>query len=445
MKIEAVTTDKFGFKRKIRAFEVGEDVIGAQSIVIGGEPCTESFLGFGVALTGSSCYLLSRAEKATRERVLAETFGKGGLNLSLARVSVGASDYSPELYCYEDKEGNFSVEKDKEYVLPALKEALRVNRGLKFFCAPWSPPGRMKTGGAMCGGFMREKFLEEYAAYYCNFLAAYKKEGIDIFALTAQNEPETDQSGRMPACLFSPELEAKFVLILREKMKEYGLNPEIWLCDHNFSYIGRVLWQLREFPELQNAVNGAAFHYYGGGADLTDVLREKYPKLVWHFTEGGPRLYDNYDTDWCKWGVTICRALNHGAKSFTGWNLLLDETGAPNIGPFFCGGLLTLNSQSGELSYSGQYRALAHFSPAITRGAKVFPCKVRDFAAMETSAYPAAELACEATAVIDEKGAFHLFYANPTKNKKQIVFKRANKAFYFEAMPDSLTSFTVEG
>ncbi len=42
-------------------------------------------------------------------------------------------------------------------------------------------------------------------------------------------------------------------------------------------------------------------------------------------------------------------------------NLLLDEVGGPNIGPFFCGGLATLNSQTGELTYSGQYRAFSHF------------------------------------------------------------------------------------
>ena len=443
MKIRAVTTDKNGFKRKIGAFVVEEEIRGAQSVEIGREPSVESFLGFGVALTGSSCYLLNGAEKATRDKVLGDVFGKDGLNLSLARVSVGSSDYSAELYCYEDKNGNFSIDKDREYVLPTLKEALKANRDLKFFSAPWSPPGRMKTGGSMCGGFMREKYLEEFAGYYCKFLAAYKKEGIDIFALTAQNEPETEQLGKMPACLFSPELEAKFALILREKMRQYGLDAEIWLCDHCFLYVSRVLWQLKEFPGLENAVNGAAFHYYGGGADLTDALRKEYPKLAWHFTEGGPRLYENYDTDWCKWGVTICHALNHGAKSFTGWNLLLDETSAPNIGPFFCGGLITLNSQSGELSYSGQYRAFAHFAPAIARGNNVYPCEVRDSGAIDTCCYPASELACAATAAVGQNGALALFYVNPTKVKKQVTFDWRGNAVYFEALPDSLTTVTI--
>lgn len=444
MKIRAVTTDKYGFKREIGATEIFEEIYGAQRVEASDKPVTESFLGFGIALTGSSCSLLQKMDAAARAEVLSKAFGEKGLNLSLARISVGSSDYSPELYCCEDAEGNFTIDKDKEYVLPVLREALKTNENLKFFCAPWSPPGRMKTGGSMCGGFMREGFLEEYAAYYCDFLAAYRREGIDIFALTAQNEPETDQTGKMPACLFSPELEAKFIFLMRKNLRERGLNPEIWLCDHNFIYVKRVLWQLKEYPELLSAVNGAAFHYYAGGAEQTEAIRADYPQLGLHFTEGGPGLHNNYAADYCKWGATVCRALNHGFRSFTGWNLLLDESGAPNIGPYFCGGLITVDSVTGELSYSGQYRAFSHFAPVVTRGASVYPCKVYDSAVTGTASYQAAPIACDATAVKDKNGVFSLFFVNPAQEKKQIMLKHGKKTVYFEALPDSLTTLQIE-
>ena len=48
-------------------------------------------------------------------------------------------------------------------------------------------------------------------------LAAYEAEGIKIRAITPQNEPETDQGGRMPACYWSPETEAKFSIALKKK------------------------------------------------------------------------------------------------------------------------------------------------------------------------------------------------------------------------------------
>lgn len=59
-------------------------------------------------------------------------------------------------------------------------------------------------------------------------------------------------------------------------------------------------------------------------------------------------------------------------RSVTGWNLALDEHGKPNIGPFSCGGLVTINSQTKEISYSGQYWALAHYSRFIRRGGRRF-------------------------------------------------------------------------
>ena len=49
-----------------------------------------------------------------------------------------------------------------------------------------------------------------------------------------------------------------------------------------------------------------------------------------------------------------------------------DESGKPNIGPYPCGGILTINYRKQEIIRSGQYWALAHFSRAIRRGARRF-------------------------------------------------------------------------
>ena len=46
-----------------------------------------------------------------------------------------------------------------------------------------------------------------------------------------------------------------------------------------------------------------------------------------HYTEGGPRLTDHYDTDFCKWGLMAAKTLGAGYRSFTGWNLMLDVEG----------------------------------------------------------------------------------------------------------------------
>ena len=59
-------------------------------------------------------------------------------------------------------------------------------------------------------------------------------------------------------------------------------------------------------------------------------------------------------------------------QSITAWNLALDEHGKPNIGPFPCGGMVTVDSQSRAVTRSGQYWAFAHYSRVIRRGARRF-------------------------------------------------------------------------
>ncbi|MGH9758158.1 MAG: glycoside hydrolase family 30 beta sandwich domain-containing protein, partial [Candidatus Acidiferrales bacterium] len=70
------------------------------------------------------------------------------------------------------------------------------------------------------------------------------------------------------------------------------------------------------------------------------------------------------------WSADFTGILRNWCRSITAWNLALDERGRPNIGPFACGGLVTINSQSKEVTRSGQYWAFAHFSRLIRRGAR---------------------------------------------------------------------------
>ena len=443
MKIKAFSTDGYGFCRSRDVFTTGQLPSGSIGVEITDEKIHGGFQGFGVALTGSSCYLLSKMDEEKRRALLCDVYGKDGLGLSVARVSVASSDYSAELYSYEDEQGNFSVRKDEEYVLPVLRQVATTYPSVQFFASPWSPPGRMKTGGSICGGFMREGFIDEYADYIVNFVRAYEENGIHIRAITPQNEPETDQAGRMPACYWSPETEAKFAIALRKKADAQGLPFEIWLCDHHFSLWRRVLWQLDEFPELEKCVSAAAFHYYSGGVDLIENIRAKYPSLDFHFTEGGPRLYDNYATDHCKWAVAMSQALNHGLKSFTGWNLLLDETGGPNVGPFFCGGLITENSVSKELSYSGQYRAFKHFAPYVERGAEVLRVSVtgEDHGLWQ---YPKQKESVVACAVRNPGGSIVLELINlDVSEKRQTAISVKGETIYLELMPGSVNTVII--
>ena len=93
--------------------------------IVRGKAIGNDFLGFGVAITGSSCYNLFNMEKKERRAVLENLYGKDGLNFRVGRISVASSDYSPELYSYDDENGDvelkhFSIARDTAYIIPVL-------------------------------------------------------------------------------------------------------------------------------------------------------------------------------------------------------------------------------------------------------------------------------------------------------------------------------------
>ena len=119
-------------------------------------------------------------------------------------------------------------------------------------------------------------------------------------------------------------------------------------------------------------MDGVAWHAYSGTPDAMTRVHEAFPMKNTYWTEGGPSYRSTeYATEWVKWSHTFAGILRNWAQCIVGWNLVLDEEGRPNIGPAFCGGVVTLNSQTHEVTRSGQYWAFAHYSKFVQRGARV--------------------------------------------------------------------------
>ncbi len=447
MKAKQILTDKNHYMTELEVFPALM-VSRANTINIANE-ATENFKGFGVAITGSSCYNLSIMEKNERKELLNKIYSDNGIGLSVGRLNIGSSDYSAEVYSYDDEPfdvelKHFSIDRDKKYIIPMIKEILKIKPDLFLFASPWSPPGWMKTGGNMCGGYMREEFVECYADYIIKFLKAYDENGIKISAITPQNEPNTHQNGYMPACIWHPEIEAKFIKTLRKRLDEEKLDVKIWMYDHNFSDADRVLWQLDNCEGVKEACDGVAFHYYHGTIEETKKIKRAYLEKELHFTEAGPRLHDNYDTDWCKWGIMISKAIKCSYSSFTGWNLMLNEMGGPNVGPFLCGGLVTRNTNGGELSYSGQYKAFEHIVKYINENSKIYPISVGEEYDLPMVSYPKVNMYIEGFAIDNNDGKTILVLVNPNTEKRQVQAYINNTWWYIELLPESISTIIIE-
>jgi glucosylceramidase len=344
----------------------------------------QEMLGFGAAFTDAACYTFNRLDPSAREVLFHELFHPSEMGLNVCRTCIGASDYSTEVFSYDEGEPDpdmkrFSIAHDQPYVLPMMREARKQNADLFLFSSPWSPPGWMKAGGSMLGGSMRQHYFAPYALYFVKFLQAYASAGVPIQAVTVQNETDTDQDGRMPACSWPQEYEMGFVKNhLGPALEKNGLSTKIWILDHNYNLWGRAVAELDD-PGVRKYCNSVAFHGYVGSPDQMSKFHESHPDANVYWTEGGPDYTaPDYATDWANWGQTFAQAIRNWCQSVTGWNLSLDEKGRPNIGPFTCGGMVTIHSQTKEITRSGQYWAFAHFSRNVHRGAKRIEsaCKV---------------------------------------------------------------------
>ncbi len=349
---------------------------GEDSIMIDSRLTFQEALGFGAALTDSACYMLDQLEPDARRRLFQQLFGPAELGLSVCRIAMGSSDYATEMYSYDEGEPDpelrrFSIDRDRKYVIPMLKLARAVNPDLFLFASPWSPPGWMKANGSMLGGSMRKRNFAVYARYFVKFIEAYGEAGVPVNAVSVQNEVDTDQDGRMPACLWGQEYEMGFVAEhLGPQFEAAKIPTKIWILDHNYDLWGRAICELDD-PRVNRYVDGVAWHGYAGKPVAMTRVHEAHPEKHMHWTEGGPDVRDpHYRTDWTRWSATFTGVLRNWARSIIGWNLALDETGKPNIGPFSCGGLITIDSKTKEITQSGQYWAFAHYSSVIRRGAR---------------------------------------------------------------------------
>lgn len=379
----------------------------ADAVVIDPAGTCQEVLGFGAALTEASAYMIDQLAPATREQFLRELFSPSELGIGTTRICIGSSDYATTMYSYDEGDPDpelkrFSIDHDRAYVIPQLLRGRTYNPDLFILASPWSPPGWMKNGGTMLGGNLKPANFAVYARYLVKFLEAYQAAGVKIDAITSQNEVDTDQAGKMPACAWAQEHEVAFVRDhLGPAIAAAGLDTKIWLLDHNFNLWGRV-YNTLEDPEVFKYVDGVAWHPYVGSVTAMSRIHDAYPAKHQYVTEGAfgamadlkgpirfaatpgpmtqgaagqdanrPRRIPDPNAAIATGGLGGANALRNWARCVINWNVVLDENGNPNIGPFRGGGMITIHSRTKEITRSPNYWVLKHFTHAARRGSKV--------------------------------------------------------------------------
>jgi glucosylceramidase len=381
--------------------------VASDAIVLNPGATRQEVLGFGAAFTDASCWMLSQIPEEQRASLMHELFSPDEMALNVCRTCTGSSDYSRSVYSFDEGDDpdpelkRFSIDHDKAYIIPTLKAARKLNPDLFLFSSPWSPPAWMKFNKSMLGGTIRKTTLEPYSRYIKMFLDAYQAEGVEMNAVTVQNEVDTTVDGRYPACLWAQEDEILFVRrYLGPLLRKSGSSTRIWVLDHNFNLWGRAIGELSN-SELYDYVDGVAWHGYAGDPTGMTQVHNAFPEKNAYFTEGGP-LHEagaprtDPMTNWADWGEWANSVMRNWAKSITVWNLALDEKGTPYIGhydpeehvstwPTVGRGFITVWNDTHKVDRSGRFWTFAHYSKHVRRGAKVFQTDGTGDSAAQTS------------------------------------------------------------
>src|SRR5437764_13930564 len=111
----------------------------------------QTILGIGGALTDAAAETFAKLPGDKQQEILDAYFDTSkGIGYTLARTNIHSCDFSSERYTYVnegDKElQSFSINHDKQYRLPFIKQALAATGGkLTLFASPWSPPAFMQN------------------------------------------------------------------------------------------------------------------------------------------------------------------------------------------------------------------------------------------------------------------------------------------------------------
>ncbi|MEQ9379303.1 MAG: glycoside hydrolase family 30 beta sandwich domain-containing protein [Pirellulales bacterium] len=419
---------------------------GTNVIVVDERHRFQTILGLGSSLEPSTCFNLWQLPEEMRAEVLRRlVHPEEGIGINLARICIGTPDFTADAwYSYDDVPAGeqdlelerFSIEQDRRYILPVLKQALKVNPDLLFFASPWSPPGWMTSTDDMIGGHLLPEFYDVYARYLVKFIQAYQEEGVPIHAITVQNEPGVDRNGeaprwRYPSCRYRGEQERDLIRDhLGPALVKAGLTTQIWCYDHNFNttatpdgddpgldYPRTILSD----PDAARYVAGVAFHGYAGKPSGMSAFHDDFPRTPLHFTEGsvfGPRG-----------GLLLIQYLRNWASSYNGWVTMLTTEGKPNNGPFRASRTCVTVDPNTEVAYHYDYYQYGHF----------FRFLQRDGVRVESEG---GDDRLSSVAVHNPGGQLALVVVNNDRSSRELSIVHHQRQFSVQLPAQSIATFT---
>ncbi|EOR94601.1 glycosyl hydrolase, 30 family [Arcticibacter svalbardensis MN12-7] len=295
---------------------------------------------------------------------------------SFCRTAIGASDFGLDAYSYSNENddfgmSHFSINRDKKYVIPYIKNALKFNPNLFVFGSPWSPPAWMKQNNSMveteAGAKVNTlkkipKIYDAYSKYLAKYVLAYKENGINIKRITIQNE--VDMSTKYPSCLMPPAEMVNFATAyLIPQFKKDNLNTELF----GGTFRSAAQLDMYDFLSTKGAdqLGGVGVQY--SSSQYIQETQIKYPKVKIFHTEGNCNGGANSSTEARKRFGEVASYINSGCTAYTYWNMILNETGESGWG-WKQNSLINIDRKTKSIQYNPDYNAIYLMSAIIKPG-----------------------------------------------------------------------------
>ncbi len=387
----------------------------------------QDIIGFGGSFTESSAYLLNQLSEKNRDSILQAYFGNDGARYSLTRTHINSCDFSLDHYAYVSDQPDpelttFSIDEDRDDIIPMIRDAMHISKdGFKIISSPWTAPPWMKDNKSWVGGKLLPGYYATWARYFTKYLEAYRKENIDIWAVTVENEP-LGNGNNWESMHFTPQEMVDFV--------DNHLGPEIENNGQDVKILGYDQNRGEELKEWADIIyknentaryfDGFAVHWYAStyevfGNSLQYVHSLAPEKLLiqteacvdsevphwkddqWYWSKEAT----DWGWDWApedqkylhpkyvpayRYARDIIGCLNNRVQGWIDWNMALDKQGGPNWFENWCVAPVIVDPGSDEVYFTPLYYIMAHFSRFIRPDAKRIGFELNDDSLLATAA-----------------------------------------------------------
>ena len=339
---------------------------------------------------------------------------------------MNSCDFSLSQYSYSPVEDDihlehFTIKEDQKDLIPMIKDALKVSKdGFKIIASPWTAAPWMKDNNAWVGGKLLPKYYDTWALFFSKYINAYKKEGIDIWGFTVENEPLGNNSN-WESMHFSPDEMTNFV--------QHHLGPRLEKDTHQVKILGydQNREDLKEWVDSMyqseassNYFDGTAIHWYASTYEVyakeLQYAHYKAPSKYLIQTEAcidsqipvwkdDAWYWRKESTDWGfdwaqekdkhlhpkyapvnRYARDMIGCLNNWVDGWVDWNMVLDTQGGPNWFKNWCIAPVIVDPKKDEVYFTPLYYTMAHFSKYIRPDATIIGLENSDIELKVTAA-----------------------------------------------------------